>query len=422
MSPYRFAPLLCLALAPACDDLQLCGDSDGDGSCDAYDTCPYHPAAPDTGPIVRGTVTCVSPDGTTSDTRPLTSFPIHTQLGEGVTDCTGTFTLPVDDAATLSDGPVEVGFAYQGDVHGPAGSVTELRVMDDLHEAWGTGAFHFGFSQTVQGTVATEDGRTVLQLDPLLIDTSECEIWRVGTEVVEDYQEVRRIAMPGGKLEFMRRAGVFGTSPYAFYSYVDLASNFLDLRPERARRERTLFHESAHVVRDLDDGDASHWDGDNVNYRYARCHRGTEIFEEPYAFHEGWADYWAQARRNGRAHLTGPTTVTSRCDSEAGPVGLALTPDHVDWVEHLLADRLLDLADCVGEGDPDLGDRRMLQALEDNRGLVHSLFEFESALCADRECCGLDRAEPPAKCPPDYHDDGLSCSGPDGHVIRHYRG
>ncbi|MEQ1503306.1 MAG: hypothetical protein ABMB14_13800 [Myxococcota bacterium] len=424
MAFWRHIPTLLLGvlvLAPACDRVHLCGDSDGDGSCDEFDACPFHPAEPETGALVRGTVVCQSLDNTTETQFQLASLPVHSRFGDATTDCAGAFAIPVADAATLTDGPVDVSYYYDSEVLGPNRATTRLRVMDDLEVAWGASPFHTGFFRTLQGTRTTVDGRTVLELEPLVIKTSECEAWRIGTVFVDDYHNTSFEPVPGGFLQYMRRSAVFDTTPYAFYDHVDLASNILALYPDRFDRELTLFHESGHIVRDVLDGDLSHWNGDNVNYRYARCHTGTEIFEEPFAFHEGWADYWMQARRGGRARLSSTTSTTAYCGLEAGPNGLTLTPDHLDWVETLIADHLLDLAECVGDGTPAVGDREMLRTLEDNRGSIHSMWEFEEALCAAHDCCGLDRTEAPPKCPPGYEDDGLSCRG-FGYVIRHYRG
>lgn len=410
---------LLLASCDGEDGWSLCADTDLDGTCDQYDDCPYHPAASSEGAFVRGTISCSSPDGSSSADLPLSSLPVHTQFGDAVTDCTGTFVIPVSDEDAARARSLDVAFYYDNDILGATGATTRLRVMDDLEVAWGTGAFHFGFFQTTTATPGTSDGRAVLDLSPMVIATSECELWRIGTEFLEDFHDVRHAPVPGETLQFMRRSGVFGTTPYAFYDHVDLAANILDLYPGRSSRESTLYHESGHILRDVADGNEAHWHGDNVDYLYARCHRGTEIFEAPYAFHEGWADYWEQARYNGRSRLVASGATTSYCDLVAGPRGVTLTATHTDWVEYMIADRLLDLSDCVGGGDADRGDRILLETLQDNPNILHSLYQFETALCGAHDCCDLARAAP-ASCPPDYSDDSATCRGPDGHVIRHW--
>jgi hypothetical protein len=207
--------------------------------------------------------------------------------------------------------------------------------------------------------------------------------------------------------------------------------------PSRSRRESTVFHETGHVIRDVLDGDEAHWHGDDVAYRYARCHTGAEILHEPFAFHEGWAGYWQRARRGGRCRL-GPIpsgssgspcadstgtpvtrTVSEFCDGSDGPNGLPLDPGLMDWVELMVSDRLLELAECVGGGNNDLGDRIMVDTLEANPETIHSLYQFETALCGSRSCCGLERPEPPV-CPDGFGNDGTSCWR-DAYLFSEYR-
>jgi hypothetical protein len=213
------------------------------------------------------------------------------------------------------------------------------------------------------------------------------------------------------------------------------------------------------LIRDLDDGDGTHFDGDSGRFTYLSCHTGLDIMNEGYAFHEGWADYWRNARWNQTALQlfnsppatfadrvtpltsacvqTGTVTpvapwapvasggppctaaTTDYCPAVAGPRGISLTDRYVDWVENMVADRLLFLANSCGGPTPDLADRTMLMALESNPGHIHSLFEFETALCASTPaCCAFTRAAAPQRCPPGYRDNGIgSCNGPESHVI-----
>jgi hypothetical protein len=342
----------------------------------------------DLGDRVEGSVTCASPDPGGSVDMAVPFLPVQVgSLGSAKTTNLGTFSIPVGAETTLSDGPVVVNISYDGSVENDGGTTT-LRVIDDLRGARGT-------QPTVNATLTTNaDGDRILQLDPIRLSSADCEIWRIGASVVSDFHTVRGASMPGGQLLYMRRDGLIAPGRHAltFYDYVDLSTNFLDVFPQRFDREMTLFHEGAHAMRDLADGDETHWHGDNVNFIYARVHHGLEISEEPYAFHEGWADYWAFARHNGRAPLpVGPYTT-------AGAVAL-----HQDWVENLVANRLMDLANCST-----VGDSAMVQTLENNPGTLHSLFAFETALCSSFDCCGLERSAP-AACPLDYHNDGLTC-------------
>lgn len=414
-----------VVVTTGCDE--LCDADSAGGVCDLKAECPDHRYEIMTGDYVEGQITCVSPDSDgTPQTLPLSSISVHSDVFvPGQTDCQGRFRLRLQEGVTLDgDRSVDVNFDYEGDVPGPTGVSTRLKVMDDTWNPWGTNAFHIGFFEGVAGTVRTEvSGTQVLTLDPVVIETSECEVWRIGADILEDYHHAVDAPVPGDELMFMRRSGVFDTTPYVFFNYVDLASNILDIRPERDGRERTLFHEAGHVIRHVADGDWGHWSGDNTLYRYARCHTGREISEEPYAFNEGWAGYWAAARYDGHARVIGDvskTTVNAEyCGGVAGP-GVRLTPAHLDWVEDMITDRLLDLAECVGAGDLDAGDRIMVETLQANPGTLHRLFDFETALCSANSCCGLERPDVPF-CPPDYTDDGITCRGPDGSVISHYR-
>ncbi|MBX2802044.1 MAG: hypothetical protein KTR31_30465 [Myxococcales bacterium] len=408
-------------LSSCLDDVRLCADADRNGRCDDTETCPLLPSEP-AGNHIKGRMACMSPDDGVKLDYALRAFRVEVPgFGRATTNCHGEFFIPAPDL-TEASAPEEasVSFVYDNFVPGPGGISTRLRVMDDFEAGWGGGFGHAGFDRTARATTSTQaDGDVVTRLDTIFIDTSECELWRIGTDVIDDYHDVMQAPMPDGRLQFMRRAGVFGTTPYVFYDHVDLASNILDIRPGRWGREHTMFHEAAHIVRDVFDGDEWHWHGDNVNFIYARCHTGREIFEEPYAFHEGFAQYWAEARHGSRSPAN-PTT-TNYCGGAAGPRDLALTPGHMDWVELMIQDRLLALADQVGGGDPDTGDRIMVETLQANRGTIHSLFDFETALCAANPCGSLQRTTPPPTCPPGYSDHGLTCAGPTSHIIRHYR-
>jgi hypothetical protein len=281
--------------------------------------------------------------------------------------------------------------------------------------AWGTNdLFHWGYDRNVfayarEGT----EGEQVLAASTLRIVSSECEIWRIGAEVASDYHEAVGAPIQGGTLQYMRRPGRFDTGPFTFYDYVDLHEGFLDSRPFRAGRERTLFHETGHIIRDYADGGRSHWDDDNVHFVYAQCHTGNEIREQGYAFHEGWASDWAQARRFGHVPLN--PTATDYCDGNVGPRGVALTPLHMDWVEAMVADRLLTLASCVGGDDLDAGDRILVETLQANPESIHTLWQFETALGCTTMCCA--RAAP-TRCPPEYNDIG-TCTGYGGHNVRY---
>jgi hypothetical protein len=251
--------------------------------------------------------------------------------------------------------------------------------MDDIQNA-----------RSDSATVASATGGTglptgTLDLGVVRLSSVDCEVWRIGAKIIGDFHAARGAAVSRGRINVMRRTGVSGTTPYTVYDYVDLPNDFLSSTPALGEREMILFHEFAHAVRDEADGDDVHWHGDDFLYRYARTHNGLGINEDAYSFHEGWADYWAAARRNSG------TTLSTGTWSAA----------NLDWVEDMVANRLLDLASCVGN-------QTMVTTLEANPGVIHSLFQFETRLCAANSCCGLQRSAP-GPCPPDYFNDGLTC-------------
>lgn len=117
---------------------------------------------------------------------------------------------------------------------------------------------------------------------------------------------------------------------------------------------------------------------------YARSHDGSEIFNAQYAFNEGWADYWAQARQAFRS-----------------PVSTVHDASFTEWNENLIANKLLADSELPGSSDA-----LMVHILQENPKTIHSLHEFEQKLFA-----WLGRGSPPptAICPPNYTDDGLTC-------------
>jgi hypothetical protein len=315
----------------------------------------------------------------------------------------------VSGSTPLSAGAQDVAFAYKGEVPGPNGISTHLEVSDYAGVPWGEIDFFGGFFRRVNGTIQTEgSGRRILTLSPVHIETSECELWRLGAQVADDYHHVVGTPVGFGSLEFVRQAAVFGTTPYTEYDRVIFPSDILNSWSWESALRDVAYHEVAHVVRHTLDGNTLHWTGDLLSFAYARCHTGREITSPGYAFNEGWADYWERARNAGRAKLN-PTT-TAYCDLEAGPRGVDLTPDHRWWVEHMIADELLYAAACAGGGDPEAGDRIMVETLAANPGIIHSLYEFETALCARGHCCPGMAVVPP-DCPPGFDLVGEFCWG-----------
>lgn len=414
--------------------------------------------------------------------RPLRWFHVRNDtLGHATTDCNGRYQFPVSSSTPLADGVASITFSYEANVPGATGISSLVRVIDDNGDPWGTGPAHTGFDRAVSGRLSVDPitGRRVLFLDEIVLTTSECELFRIGAMVAEDFMNATGSPVPRN-LTYMRREGVFVSSastPLTLYDYVDMPSNVFSLSTMNTSflREFTLFHESGHVLQGIIDGDRAHWDHDLLTYQYGRCHQGREIAEEGQAFHEGWADYWRRARWSQTAgHLsntpqpfgTYPTpapgsppvcpagatpgtcgpfttlgngrrareaavfagvTTTQYCNG-LGATNVVLTGAHMDWVEFMVADRLMFLADsgCAG-ATPDAADATMIRVLSNHpcdsvagtcrAGTgVHRLREFEAFLCGDvPACCPLTlaRPTPPPHCPPGwlFDESAGTCDG-----------
>jgi hypothetical protein len=325
---------------------------------------------------VTGRLVCVQ--ALTANPVPLEHVTIELEgLGSATTGENGAFQL----SANVADETVAARLTYETHVVDPAtGSTTMVRVMDDAHVTRSD-------SHDVKGTVVPappEEPSRGASLDLGTVSFDEdCNLLMAAMDVAADFHTVRGRPFPGGKLEYLRETAVYGDSVYlhAYYDHVVVPTESVD-----KGWDYSLFHESGHVIRDILDGNEGHWTCDNVRFRYGRLHNGYEVTEEAYAFHEGWADYW------------------DRRHSDSIPISFASFDDPalVDWVEILVSDRLTELSKCVGAS-------AMVETLENNPRAIHSLYEFETKLCASRSCCGLEDRRPPGDCPPGYHDDGLTC-------------
>jgi len=245
----------------------------------------------------------------------------------------------------------------------------------------------------VSGTIAG----SVLQLGFVDFDTPDCELWRIGTKILTDYHQVRNSSPPAGELRLKRWSGVVVGTPHTFYDYVAVPTDFQSDNEYDTivRRERALFHEFGHSIRHVADGSEAHWNGDNFRWAYGRSHNDPNaIYNEQYTFNEGWADYWRQARLlNGDKDTQSSRAVGFR-----------------DWNEHLVANRLLELAK-LSPGH----DSTMVDVLISNPGTIHTLYEFERRLYDFIKVRFPTIPEPfprppaPAACPPDYTNDGATC-------------
>jgi hypothetical protein len=84
----------------------------------------------------------------------------------------------------------------------------------------------------------------------------------------------------------------------------------------------------------------------------------------------------------------------------------------------MVTDRLLELATCYGGGDPDAGDRVLVETLQAHPESIHSLFALETALTDAFGCTGTCCPVEPARCPVGYEDHG-TCIGYGGHNVRY---
>jgi hypothetical protein len=317
---------------------------------------------------ITGTLMCRVPDGGSSTLLPIAHVQVEFPGGApAITSAAGA--LGAARILTGSSVPLEI--VYDSKISD--GTVeTRLQVMDDLHST--------RRDSVVREGTANGDA---LDLGVVEIDSPDCEIWRIGVKLIDDYHSVRHASPPAKQLRLKRFSGVVVGGPHAFYDYVVLRSDFISTRPTITARERTLFHEFGHTVRHVADGSEAHWNWDNFRWAYARNHDTTEITNVQYAFNEGWANYWRSAR-----FLHG---------TETSPHPAS----YRDWNEVLVANRLFELSHLAGSSDS-----TMVEVLETNPEAIHSLYDFEQRLFAR-----LNMATPPAppSCPPLYTDDGATC-------------
>jgi hypothetical protein len=334
---------------------------------------------------MTGRIVCQAWDGTTKIVNPLSFVTVNVDGAGALTASAGAFEL----TGRFHGGVQRVGVVFSGSV-GSSPS-TPLQVMDDLHASR---------SESRDSTpIAT--GGDLVDLGDVELSSVDCELWRLGTVVLEDYHQAAGRSPPAKKLRIKRWSGVWDGTPYTFYEYVVLTTNFPLKAPHRdeANRRSTLFHEFGHSIRHVADGDEVHWNWDNFRWAYARFHSGCEVFNTQYAFNEGWANFW----EDGRVFtLAACNTVTS---------------GFLDWNEDLIGKRLLELSGALcTPADPGTCRRRMVEVLEKNPGAIHSLWDFEKRYCAlhsagNRFCRSstTPRRTVPAPCPPGFHDDGATC-------------
>jgi len=337
------------------------------------------------GPYQRliGQLVCRSADtggpGGTS-THDLAYLRIRIGQYWAVTSATGQFDIAGDFPDDGSIGNIRL--EYDSTVTRTPSMGTRLLLMNEGHTAR---------SDSVRAPAGSGSG-SVLDLGTITVQTGDCELWTLGTALLDDFHARTGNSPPSGELRIKRWAGVYGGTPYTFYDYIVLSVDYVGDHGSRWQRWSTLAHEFGHSIRHAADGDSAHWNWDNFRWAYARNHDGTEITNVQYAFNEGWAGYWG-------------SVVTGSVPSLAGAPGAA----SMDWNERRVAHRLSQLGQAANPAE-------MVRVLVSNPGTIHDLHTFEKRYCArvtlpNSHCTAGRRpvrAAPPS-CPPNYIDDGATC-------------
>ena len=346
---------------------------------------------------LKGTLKCEAPN--TVDTQNLTRVaPVVSPLGflkvkigdvPATTNANGELQVP---PGRYGAGTYELELQWDSTV--TTGSLSSgLQVVDEVLNPR---------SETVTRVSGTSSGTTV-DLGTITVSSVDCELWRLGVKVLDTYHSSNHRTPPAGRLRMKRWSNIHFGTPYTFYDYIVLATNFTtqDAYTNEWWRRATIFHEFGHSVRHVADGGEAHWHWDNFRWAYARNHSGCEIYNVQEAFNEGWAGYWHLANM--------PTEAKGMCAGRACTDATCVSDPNLDWNEDLIAQRLNVLG---GASSRDL----MVQVLERNPGEIHSMREFEVKYCllaaAGNPHCRADRTPvrpAPRACPPDFHDDGATC-------------
>ena len=329
---------------------------------------------------VDGVLTCDPPDG---PAEPLAFVEVIIGEATGFTDAGGAFSIDgdftdVDSLLVRYDGNI--------DPVAPATTGPSVSVMNE---------FHNPRSETIDvASGNTVDGR--LDTGALTTTSLDCELFNHGAVVLAEYHSWSGGANPPAPddLRIKRWRDVYVGTPYSYYDYVVLATNFRTWDGWAGRRD-TVRHEFGHTFRHAADGGQSHWDWDNFRWVYARAHSGFEVFNEQYAFNEGFAQYW-ECTEPGIA-----APCLTRTARWPGPLFL-------DWNELLVAQRLDEMALAAPGGHAAIA--MMMRA---NRGSIHTLFEWEATYCTRFNvapyCSGGAPTRVKADCPPGFNNDGATC-------------
>lgn len=329
---------------------------------------------------VDGILRCQAPDQPASE--PLAFVEVTINGLSTHADASGAFSLDagftdVDALSVRYDGRIDpVGSASQG---------PRISVMND---------FHNPRSETVDVVAGTTAGGR-LNIGVLTLTSLDCELHNHGRTVLEEFHTITGNDPPApDDLRIKRWEGVTVGTPYSYYDYVVISTGFRGWNGWEGRR-RTIRHEFGHTIRHAADGDSGHWGWDNFRWVYARDHDGTEVFNEHYAFNEGFGRYWACT-----------VTAAAPCPGAGGDVPGA---GFRDWNEIRVAQYLFDLSRETG-----VGHANMIDLLVTNPGTIHTLIEFERRYCARFNISSLCSSGAPirvrAACPRDFRDDGATCA------------
>jgi hypothetical protein len=329
---------------------------------------------------VTGQLRCEAGDGPGAIvTNDLAHLTVEIQGFQAVTDPNGNFEINGPFGWTVGD----LTLRYVSDVTTTSGVRTRLAIVDDLLD---------GRSEAVDRPVGSTSGDT-LNLGTITVPGGDCEIWRIGVELLDDYHALMGASPPTGQLRIKRWSAIQTGIPHVIYDYIVLTTNWVETAESARDREGTLFHEFGHTIRHTADGDSGHWTWDLVRWAYGRIHSGQEVTNIQFAFNEGWGSYWRANRVGGGISMAGVPGTAYR-----------------DWNELRVAQRLLDLSNASGSAF-------MVDALLDNPGAIHSLYQFEQAYCGaiplpNPFCTSAGRPvrpNPDDTCPPNYHNDGATC-------------
>jgi len=335
---------------------------------------------------VDGTLNCDPPDGIS---EPIPFVTVNINGETDVTDDTGAFSI---NTAFTDVNSLVVTFDGRLPPIGGAATGPRTSVMND---------FHNPRSETVDiPSGITTGGR--LDVGSLVMTTLDCELYNHGRTVLQEFHTLTGGGNPPAPddLRIKRWEGVHVGTPYSYYDYIVLAANYRGWDSWVGRRN-TVRHEFGHTIRHAADGGQSHWDWDNFRWVYARAHVGNEIFNEHYAFNEGFGQYWTCVP----AGLAG---------CPAGPVPNPLPPgssnwdDYLDWNEFLVAQRIYTLSQAAG-----VGHNEIVALMVANPGSIHTLIEFERAYCTrfniSPYCSGNTPTRIKPDCPPGFNNDGATC-------------